>query len=401
MNTFSLSHFPLEGKTVLVRVDYNVPSEKNRITDGTKIEATVPTLRFLLEKKCKVVLATHWGRPQGREEAWQVDPLAKYLKLFFPRTRILKLDDCLGKGIAEHIARARPGELIFLENLRFYPEEEQNDFLFGHSLASLAQVYVNDAFGAAHRTAASIDAITHFLPAIPGFLFEKEVRELGWALHPQHPAVWIFGGAKLEKVQLLEQAWKRADHLLVGGALAFSFLKAQGHSLGASQLDAHSVELAQKLLSRRDARKLILPRDVIVVERFAPRAPVRVVPVTDIPSGSMGLDIGPETVRLFEKLLQPARTIVWNGPLGYVEWSAFAQGTKSIARFVTGLSAMSICGGGSTAQALHRFHLAEKFTHVSTGGGAALAFLAGEQLPAVLALEKNYRRFKKMIRTGG
>lgn len=400
---FQLDTFPLEQKTVFLRVDYNVPLGKRAkeisVADATKIEATLPTIRFLLKKKCKVIIATHLGRPQGKEKEFQVDPLVKSLQKLLPRRKIIKLDDCIGAEVRGKIARARLGEIIFLENLRFYPDEEENNLLFAHSLAALAEVYINDAFAVAHRRQASVEAITKFLPAIPGKLLEKEVGELGKALSPKRPAVWIFGGAKLEKVHLLEKALEKADTILIGGALAFSFLKAQGYAIGASRVDAQSITIARRLLQKRTARKIVLPHDVIIAERFSAGARHRVVPITHISSDTMGLDIGPQTIQLFQAHLQGARTIVWNGPLGYVEWAAFAPGTKKIARFLAQLPATvtTICGGGTTAQALHQFGVADRFTHVSTGGGAALAFLAGEKLPGLMALEKNYREWRKKI----
>ncbi|MEW5896267.1 MAG: phosphoglycerate kinase [Nanoarchaeota archaeon] len=431
MKAFSLknpkSKFPLRylaSKTVLLRADFNVPlkkeeksrlSKKNRrerskkekeenessrviIADNSKIKASLPTIRFLLESNCKAILMTHLGNPRGKVvKELSVEPVAKELKKLLPRTKISKLDDCIGKEVKEKVTKAKNKQIILLENLRFYKQEELNDMAFAHSLASLADVYVNDAFASCHRKHASVDAITHFLPSIAGMLVEKEVEMLSKALTPMKPAVWIMGGAKLNKIELLQQALKKADYVLIGGALAFSFLKARGIPTGMSKIDAQSVCAAEKILHDWKAKKIILPVDFITAENFAPFAKTRIAAYNQIKLHETCLDLGPETIKLFKRYIYKARTVVWNGPLGYFEWAKFATATKEIGRLLGNLTAISICGGGETAEAMRKFHLEHKITHLSTGGGAALEFLAGKELPGIAALERNYEGYKKRI----
>jgi len=413
MHRFSLKTFPIHDRTIFLRVDFNVPLEKGKVLDNTKIKAALPTIQFLLQHGCKIILATHLGRPQEKHAAkyteksassapLSIAPLAQELQRLLPHYKIKNLDDCIGKEVAAAISKGKAGDLFFLENLRFYKEEEENDFTFAHALASLAEIYVNDAFGVSHRKHASIHAITQFLPAVPGFLMEKEVTMLSKALQPERPAVWVIGGAKLNKVELIQQALQKADKVLIGGALAFAFLRAKGIPMGMSKVDHASVVQAKKLLKKRAAKKLVLPRDFSVAEKFSPYAKTRIVPYNGIGTAEIALDIGPETIKLFTHHLQNARTIFWNGPLGYFEWSKFARGTKEIGQAIgkatsKEVPALSICGGGETGEAVRKFHLEHHFTHVSTGGGTALAFLAGEKLPALRALEENYKKFRKRV----
>ena len=393
---FSLHDFPLEQKTVLVRVDYNVPLEKGKVKDNTRIKESLPTIEFLLAKKCKIVLATHLGRPQGKTVSeFKLKPVAQELQKLLPRQHIIPLTDCIGAEIRTKIQHGKSKDIFLLENLRFYAEEEDNNPIFAHSLASLADVYVNDAFSNCHRQHASMDAITHFLPAIPGLLVEKEIQYLSKALHPEKPAVWILGGAKLDKIGLIQQALQKADYILIGGALAFPFLRAKGIQVGMSKCDSSSVELAKKILTGRDRQKIILPVDFVAVEKFSVTAKTELVAYNHLSSTQMGLDLGPETIKLFTTYLRKARTIVWNGPLGYYEWAKFALATKEIGRCLGHLTATSIVGGGETADALHKFRMEHNVTHVSTGGGASLAFLSGQELPALKALEENWKKWKK------
>ena len=393
---FSLKKMEVKNKTVFLRVDYNVPLEKGKVIDNQRIKATIPTLKYLLEQNCKIIIGTHLGRPEGKiVEQWRVDPLAKEVQALLPAQQIIKLDDCV--GVQERIHKGKAKDMFMLENLRFYAEEEKNSAVFAHGLADLAEVYVNDAFAVCHRKHASVEAITHFLPAVPGLLLEQEITQLRRALEPLAPAVWIMGGAKLDKVDLIKQALQKADYILVGGALAFSFLRAQGYTVGMSKIDAESVAKAKEILALKRAEKIILPVDVVVVEEFSQKAASSVVPVREMKTIHMGLDIGPGTIRLFEEYLRKAHTIVWNGPLGYYEWAQFAEGTRQIARYIGKLTAVSICGGGETAEAVQKFKIDHLFTHVSTGGGAALEFLAGKKLPALRALEDNYLQFKKKV----
>lgn len=399
MKYFSLRTFPLEGKKVIVRTDYNVPLKGNTIEDTAKIRATLPTIKYLLAKKSTVILMSHLGRPEGRMvPELRTDPLAKELRPFLPSAKVIKLDDCIGKEIRDKINTARPEQIFLLENLRFYKEEEENEIRFAGALAALADVYVNDAFAISHRAHASVQAITKFLPAAAGLLLEKEISNLTQALQPERPAVWIMGGAKLSKIELIQQAMEKADYLLVGGALAFAFLKAKGFPVGMSKTDRASINAARKLLRHKHARKFLLPLDFVVTEHFSPHAMTHTVPYDAIPTTSIALDLGPETLALFKRYLRQAKTVVWNGPLGYYEWAKFATATKEIGRFLGMLTATTIAGGGETADALHKFHLADRLTHVSTGGGAALEFLAGKKLPGIVALEENYKKFRKIVK---
>ena len=399
MKRFLLAEFPLQNKTIFLRVDYNVPSEAGKITDNSKIKASLPTIRYLLQNNCKIVLATHFGRPKGFSAEYSVAPLVKELQKLLPNKKIVKLEDCLGKKILETILQGKPQTIFMLENLRFYQEEENNDSFFAHSLANLADLYVNDAFGVAHRKHASVAAITEFLPAAAGLLLETEIRTLSKALNPEKPSIWIMGGAKLDKIALLQTALNKYDYILIGGALAFAFLKAKGISTGASKTDAASMEVARRVLKSKYAEKIILPVDFAVAESFSSRAKVTIVEYNQIQSHQIGLDLGPKTIALFRKYLSSAKTVIWNGPLGYIEWAKFAVSTKEIARFLGKLeNAVTIAGGGETAEALIKFHLHHNLTHVSTGGGATLEFLANGKLPALDYLEENYQKFKKRVK---
>jgi len=399
MKRFLLTQLPVKNKTIFLRVDHNVPFAQGKITDNRKIKASLSTIKYLLQNNCKIVLATHFGRPKGFSSEFSVAPLAKELQKLLPGKKIIKLDDCLGKKVSEAIQNGKPQTIFMLENLRFYPEEEKNDPFFAHSLASLADLYVDDAFGVAHREHASVCAITEFLPSATGILLETEIRSLSQGLNPKKPSVWIMGGAKLDKIALLERALQRYDRILIGGALAFSFLKAKGISVGASKIDAASIETAKKILKTTSSSKIILPVDFVVAESFSPRAKTATVDYNQIQAQQIALDLGPKTVALFKQYLAPAKTVVWNGPLGYIEWAKFATSTKEIGRFLGKLeNTITIAGGGETAEALIKFHLHHNLTHVSTGGGAALEFLAGEELPALISLEKSYQKFRKKIR---
>jgi phosphoglycerate kinase len=399
MKRFSLADFPIENKTVFLRVDFNVPIEKNKIVDNYKIKASLPTIKFLLKKKCKVVIATHLGRPNGEfVKELTTRPLLKELQKLLPKNKIIKFKDCIGKYIKEKIKKSEGGSIFFLENLRFYKEEEKNNPIFAHSLANLADAYVNDAFAVSHRKHASLDAITKFIPSIAGLLVEKEIQQLNKALQPKNPSVWILGGAKLEKIGLFEQAIKKADYILVGGALVFSFLKAKGISVGMSKVDIKSVKTARKILKKRNSKKIILAVDFLVADTFSRKAKVKVVKYNQMETNQIGLDLGPETIKLFKHYLRKAHTIVWNGPLGYFEWEQFAKSSKEIGRFISNLTATTICGGGETAEAVKKFHLEHKMTHVSTGGGATINYLSGKKMPAITALEKNHKKFRKKVK---
>jgi len=400
MNRFLLTGLPVKNKIIFLRVDYNVPFSDGKITDNTKIKASLPTIKYLLQNNCKIILATHFGRPKGFSSEFSVAPLATELQRLLPTKRIVKLNDCLGKKIMETIRQGKLQTIFMLENLRFYQEEEKNDSFFAHSLASLADLYVNDAFGVAHRKHASVCVITEFLPSAAGLLFETEIRALAQGLNPQKPSIWIMGGAKLDKINLLERALQKYDYVLIGGALAFAFLKAKGIPVGASKSDAASIEVARKILRNKHSNKIILPVDFAVTESFSPRAKSTIVDYHQIQPHQIALDLGPKTVVLFKQYLHSAKTVVWNGPLGYVEWAKFAVSTKEIARFLGKLeNAVTLVGGGETAEVLTKFHLHHHLTHVSTGGGAALEFLTGKQLPTLTCLEHNYKKFLRKVAT--
>ncbi|MDP3733724.1 MAG: phosphoglycerate kinase [Nanoarchaeota archaeon] len=396
MNRFSLADFPVKYKRVLLRVDYNLPlTENNKVNDNTKIKASLPTIKYLLQQNCKIIIATHLGRPDGKiVPALRTDPLAEELQQLLPNVSITKLNDCIGKEIKQRILQANPKDIFVLENLRFYKEEEKDTLAFAHSLADLAEVYVNDAFAVSHRKQASVHAITRFIPSLAGILVEKEIMYLNKALNPQRPAVWIMGGAKLNKIEFMNNALDKADKILVGGALAFAFLKAQKIPIGMSKTDHDSVTTAAKLLHLKNRGKIILPVDFMVAESISSTAKATAVRYNQLQMNQIGLDLGPETIALFKQHLRPAQTIVWNGPLGYFELAPFSTATKEIGRFIGKLAATTICGGGETVEAIHKFHLGHTMTHISTGGGATLAFLSGKKLPAITALEENYRKFK-------
>lgn len=398
MNYFLISTLPLANKVVLVRVDYNVPLKGGKVLDNTRIKASLQTIKYLLQQQCTVVLATHLGRPEGRfVKELKVNPLAEELQRLLPREKITKLDDCIGKEIKEKIIAGKRGEIFLLENLRFYAEEEADDQVFAHSLASLAEIYINDAFANCHRPHASVHAITHFLPSAAGFLVEKELTYLRKALNPERPAIWILGGGKLDKVDLLQQALNKADYILLGGALPFPFLKAKGMEIGMSKIDLKSVETAKKIIASKEAKKIILPLDFVTADSFSAKAKTKIVRYNQIPQNEIALDLGPQTIELFKRYLRKAETIVWNGPLGYYEWAAFSIATKEIACSLGKLTATTIAGGGETAEAMEKFGLVHNFTHLSTGGGASLAFLSGQELPALKALEENWKKWKKKI----
>lgn len=399
MKRFTLENFPLENKIVFLRVDYNVPLEKGKVVDDTKIRSSLPTIRYLLQKNCKIVLATHLGNPAGKVDGkLKVGPLFDRLQGLLPKEKLIKVNDCIGKEIKVKIRESQPKTIFMLENLRFYREEEANEVFFAHSLAQLAEVYVNDAFAVSHRKHASVDAITKYLPSLPGLLLETEIQQLNLALQPKKPAIWIMGGAKLNKIDLIKQALKKADYLLIGGALAFSFLRARGINVGLSKLDPESVKIAAKIIKSGAAKKIILPVDFVAADDFSSYATTEIVKYNHLQDQQVALDLGPETISLFKQYLRKAHTIVWNGPLGYFEWAKFAHSTKEIGRFLGKLTATAICGGGETVEAVRKFHLEHYFTHVSTGGGAALMFLSGQELPGIKALENNYQKFKRKFR---
>jgi phosphoglycerate kinase len=378
------------GRRVFVRVDFNVPLEQGRITDDHRIVASLPTITYLLDHRAAVVLASHLGRPKGPDPALRMDPIASRLGELLKRP-VRKLDDCVGPAVADAVAALRPGQVVLLENLRFHKEEEANDPAFAKQLASLADLYVNDAFGTAHRAHASTAGIAAYLPAVAGLLMERELQFLGKVLErPQPPLVVILGGAKVgDKIGVIRNLLRLAQTMLLGGGMCYTFLRAAGAEIGASLLEPDRLDLARELTREAQQRgvRLLLPVDVVAAERIEAGAPTRVVDARAIPAGWAGVDVGPRTVAAFSAPISSAGTVLWNGPMGVFEIPAFAEGTRAIARAVAESCAESIVGGGDTAAAIEEFGYADKVTHVSTGGGASLEFMEGRTLPGVAALE--------------
>jgi 3-phosphoglycerate kinase len=380
------------GRRVLVRVDFNVPlDEGGRVADDRRIRESLPTLRYLLEGGAAVVLMSHLGRPGGRVvDGLRMAPVGERLAQLLGRP-VRVLPDCVGPEVEAAVAALRPGEVALLENLRFHPEEEANDPAFAAALARLGDLYVNDAFGTAHRAHASTVGVAAYLPAVAGLLMEKEIRYLSRLLeNPDHPYVAVLGGKKVsDKIGVLANLLERVDSVLVGGGMAYTFLRACGHPVGRSVVEEDRVALARELMERAEARgvQLLLPEDVVVAPAPAPDAPRRVVSAREIPDGWMGLDIGPATARRFSEVVLGARLVVWNGPMGVFEVEPFAEGTRVVAEAVAQCPGTTVVGGGDTAAAVEQFGLLERFDHVSTGGGATLEFLEGKELPGIRVLQ--------------
>ncbi|MFN3284678.1 MAG: phosphoglycerate kinase [bacterium] len=380
------------GRRVLVRVDFNVPlDERGRVTDDRRIRESLPTVQYLLDRGAAVVLMSHLGRPGGRVvDSLRMAPVGERLAQLLARP-VQVLPDCVGPEVEAAVARMQPGDVVLLENLRFHPEEEANDPDFAARLARLADLYVNDAFGTAHRAHASTVGVARYLPAVAGLLMEKEIRYLSRLLeNPDHPFVAVLGGKKVsDKIGVLSNLLERVDAVLVGGGMAYTFLKACGSGVGRSVVEEDKLELARELMERAQARgvELLLPEDVVAAERPSAEAPRRVVPAGEIPEGWMGLDIGPATARRFAQVVEGARLVVWNGPMGVFELEPFAEGTRRVAEAVARCPGVTVVGGGDTAAAVDQFGLLERFDHVSTGGGATLEFLEGKELPGIRVLQ--------------
>ncbi|HEY3874458.1 MAG TPA: phosphoglycerate kinase [Candidatus Kapabacteria bacterium] len=396
----TIDQIDVTNKRVFLRVDFNVPITKDErsseasytITDDTRIRAAAPTISALIKRGAKLIIASHLGRPKGApNEKYSLEPVFEHLKEKMT-TPISFSNDCIGSDVEAKVSALKPGETLLLENLRFHPEEEKNDPTFAKALARLADVYVDDAFGAAHRAHASIEGITHFVPVkAAGYLMDKELKYLGGVLqNPAHPFIAIIGGAKISgKIDVIQSLLQKADKVLIGGGMTYTFLKAQGKEIGKSLVEADKIALAKSLLASSGGR-LVLPVDSIISLEFKNESERKTVSKDDIPSDWMGLDIGPGTIAQFTKEIEAAKTIVWNGPMGVFEMPNFAAGTIAIAEAMaraTANGATTVVGGGDSVAALEQAHLADKMSHVSTGGGASLEFLEGKILPGVQALE--------------
>lgn len=380
------------GRRVLVRVDFNVPlNPQGGVSDDRRIRESLPTVRYLLERQAAVVLMSHLGRPGGRVvEELRMAPVGERLaQLLGLPVRILR--ECVGPEVEAVVAQMKPGEVALLENLRFHPEEEANDPGCAAALARLGDLYVNDAFGTAHRAHASTVGVAAHLPAVAGLLMEKEIRYLSRLLeNPEHPYVAILGGKKVsDKIGVLRNLLGRVDAVLVGGGMAYTFLRAQGFPVGRSVVEEDKLDLARDLLelARQRGVQFVLPEDVVVAEQPTAEAPRRVVPASEIPEGWAGLDIGPRTAERFARQIEPARLVVWNGPMGVFEVEPFAAGTRAVAEAMARCPGITVVGGGDTAAAVEQFGLLDRFDHVSTGGGASLEFLEGRELPGIRVLQ--------------
>jgi len=377
----------VKGKRVLVRVDFNVPLDQGRVADDTRIRAALPTIQYLMEQGARVILMSHLGRPKGKvKEELRLIPVAERLSELLDRPVAMAVD-CVGEEVETAVDRLRSGDVLLLENLRFHPGEEANDPEFISRLASLGEVSVHDAFGTAHRAHASTEGVAHRLPAVAGFLMEKELNFLSKALEsPEHPFVAILGGAKIsDKIGVVDNLLGEVDALLIGGGMANTFLKAQGRQVGQSLLEEESLPLAREILGKA-GRKLVLPVDVVVADEFDAEAQSKIVGVEEVPAEWRILDIGPVTVERFAQELYTAKTVVWNGTMGVAEFSRFAAGTQAIIEMLAESQATTIVGGGETTAAVRQAGLVERMTHVSTGGGASLELLEGKVLPGVAAL---------------
>lgn len=392
MNKKTVRDIDVTGKKVLVRCDFNVPLDKEtgKITDNRRIRAAIPTIEYLIEHNAKVILCSHLGRPKGEFNLkYSLKPVAEELsKLLGKEVKLAK--DVIGEDAEKLTSEIKEGEVVLLENVRFHKEEEENNPEFAKKLASFAEIYVNDAFGTAHRAHASTAGVADYLPAVSGFLIEKELEFLGNALdNPERPFAAILGGAKVsDKIGVIENLLDKVDTLIIGGGMAYTFYKAQGHSIGTSICEEDKIDLANDILSKAKEKnvEILLPIDNHVSAEYSNEAEDKYVESAEIPEGFMGLDIGPKTIELFKNAIKNAKTVVWNGPLGVTEFSKFEEGTKAIAEALAETQAVTVIGGGDSAAAVEKFGLADKMTHISTGGGASLEFLEGKALPGIECL---------------
>ena len=392
MNKKTVKDIDLKGKKVFVRCDFNVPMDENQnITDNTRIVAALPTIKYLLEQNCKIILASHLGRPKGEvKPEFSLKPVAKELSKLLGK-EVIMANDVIGEDATTKAANLKEGEIMLLENVRFHREETDNDPEFAKKLASMAEVFVNDAFGTAHRAHASTTGIADYIPGVAGFLIEKELKFLGNAINnPERPFVAILGGAKVsDKIGVIDSLLDKVDTLMIGGGMAYTFFKAQGYNVGNSLCEVEKTDLALEAMEKAKSKdvKLLLPIDTKIGKEFKPDTESKTVAWTEIPDGWEGFDIGEKTIEMFKNELQSAKTVIWNGPLGLFEFDQFAIGTNEIAKTLAELDATTIIGGGDSAAAVTKAGLADKMTHISTGGGASLEFLEGKKLPGIECLQ--------------
>jgi len=378
----------LKGKKAFVRCDFNVPLDGQTITDDRRIREALPTIKYIIEQGGSAILSSHLGRPKGEKNPkYTLAPVtARLTELLGQEVKLLS--DCIGPEVEAACADLQPGQVVLLENVRFYKEEEANDPEFASKLAKLGDVYVNDAFGTSHRAHASTEGIAHILPGVAGFLIEKEINYLGGALeNPKKPFVAVLGGAKVkDKIAIIESLLPKVDKLVIGGGMAYTFVKAQGYEIGKSLFDETNLDFAKKIVAEH-LDKVVLPVDTVITDELVEDAKTSVVKINEIPADKMGADIGPETQKLFGTIVEMAGTVVWNGPMGVFEMTPFASGTRVVAEKLAACKGVTIIGGGDSAAAIEKFGLADQVSHVSTGGGASLEFLEGKALPGIVALQ--------------
>ncbi|WP_068986838.1 MULTISPECIES: phosphoglycerate kinase [Lysinibacillus] len=390
LNKKTMKDIDVKGKRVFVRVDFNVPMADGVITDETRIRAAIPTIEYLVEQGAKVILASHLGRPKGEvKEDMRLTAVGVRLAELMGKP-VTKLDESIGQAVEEAVANMQNGDMLLLENVRFHAGEEKNDPALAEQFAKLADVYVNDAFGAAHRAHASTEGIAKHIPAVSGFLMQKELDVLGKALsNPERPFTAIIGGAKVkDKIGVIESLLEKVDHLIIGGGLSFTFIKAQGYDIGKSLLEEDKIDLAKSFIEKAKAKgvQLHMPVDAVVANEFSKDAETQIVDVDAIPADWMGLDIGPKTAANYAEVIKDSKLIIWNGPMGVFEMDKFANGTKTVADAMATTTGYTVIGGGDSAAAVEKFEVADKMDHISTGGGASLELMEGKELPGIVAL---------------